>query len=465
MLETLCKTQISQNILDDKQKQQYIGKFFLKTYGCQMNEYDSQKMAKMVDELGLTKCNSIQDADLIIINTCHIREKATEKLYSELGRIRKTKKPEAKIVVAGCVAQAEGEEVIRRTEGLVELIIGPQSIHLLPGLVYKALSNQTFNPINLDFPGMDKFDVIPESQYNHGINGHLTIQEGCDKFCKFCCVPYTRGAEYSRPVEKIYREALILASNGVKTVNLLGQNVNAYHGLDENNNNCNLGRLLLEYISKIPQFVRIFYTTSHPNDMHDELYEAHRKIKNLIPFVHLPIQSGSNKILKDMNRKHTKEEYIEIINKLRENRPDIQFSTDIIVGYPGETDEDFQDTYDLVESVKYAQSYIFKYSPRIGTPAASRTDQVEKQVVDERFQRLKILVDKQQMEINKTFVEKKLEVLFEKINENNQLVGRSQYMQLVFANVTEDYDANMIGKIANVKITRAFGHSLLGDVV
>jgi len=431
MLETLCKTQISQNILDDKQKQQYIGKFFLKTYGCQMNEYDSQKMAKMVDELGLTKCNSIQDADLIIINTCHIREKATEKLYSELGRIRKTKKPEAKIVVAGCVAQAEGEEVIRRTEGLVELIIGPQSIHLLPGLVYKALSNQTFNPINLDFPGMDKFDVIPESQYNHGINGHLTIQEGCDKFCKFCCVPYTRGA----------------------------------HGLDENNNNCNLGRLLLEYISKIPQFVRIFYTTSHPNDMHDELYEAHRKIKNLIPFVHLPIQSGSNKILKDMNRKHTKEEYIEIINKLRENRPDIQFSTDIIVGYPGETDEDFQDTYDLVESVKYAQSYIFKYSPRIGTPAASRTDQVEKQVVDERFQRLKILVDKQQMEINKTFVEKKLEVLFEKINENNQLVGRSQYMQLVFANVTEDYDANMIGKIANVKITRAFGHSLLGDVV
>ena len=464
MSEILCAEKPISNESPDIQKKQSIGKFFIKTYGCQMNEYDSQKMATMVDNLGLTKCDSFQEADLIIINTCHIREKATEKLYSELGRIKKTKKTEAKIVVAGCVAQAEGEEVIRRTEGLVELIIGPQSIHLLPGLVQKALSGETFNPINLDFPGMDKFDVMPENQYKNDIIGNLTIQEGCDKFCKFCWVPYTRGAEYSRSTEKIYREALVLASNGVKTINLLGQNVNAYHGLDENQNNCNLGQLLINYISKIPQFLRIFYTTSHPRDMHEELYEAHRTIKKLIPFVHLPVQSGSNKILKDMNRGHTREEYLEIINRLRAERSDIQFCTDIIVGYPGETEQDFQDTCDLIESVRYAQSYIFKYSPRIGTPAASRTDQIEKSVVDARFQRLKILVDNQQMEINKTFVDKEVEVLFEKINDNNQLVGRSQYMQLVFANISENCNSNMIGKIATVKVKRAFGHSLFGEI-
>jgi tRNA-2-methylthio-N6-dimethylallyladenosine synthase len=445
----------------------FVGKFFLKTYGCQMNEYDSQKMAKMVADFGLFETKEISEADLIIINTCHIREKATEKLYSELGRIRKIKKKSSKIIVAGCVAQAEGEEVIRRTDGLVDLIVGPQSIHLLPDLIKKALSGEEFNVVNLDFPGMDKFDSMPEAQYNHGIIGNLTIQEGCDKFCKFCCVPYTRGAEYSRSVEQIYREALLLASNSVKVINLLGQNVNAYHGIDLDGKNCNLGQLVIKYISKIPQFKRIFYTTSHPRDMHDELYEAHAVVEKLIPFVHLPIQSGSDSILKDMNRGHNVEEYLKIIEKFRSLKPDIQFSTDIIVGYPGETEDDFQGTLDVIEKVGYSQSYIFKYSARIGTPAASRKDQIPKEVMDGRFQRLKIAVDNKQMEINKAMVGLVVEVLFEKINENNQLVGRSQYMQLVFVSIliSQEEANNLIGEISSVRIIRAFGHSLVGELV
>lgn len=444
----------------------FVGKFFLRTYGCQMNEYDSQKMAKIVNDLGLQETSNISDADLIIINTCHIREKATEKLYSELGRIREDKKKTAKLIVAGCVAQAEGEEVIRRTNGLVDLIVGPQSIHLLSDLVSKALSGEEYNPVNLDFPGMEKFDFMPDTQYKHGIVGNLTIQEGCNKFCKFCCVPYTRGVEYSRPVEHIYREALTLVSNGIKAITLLGQNVNAYHGQDSNGNNCNLGQLIINYISKIPNLSRIFYTTSHPCDMHEELYKAHGTIEKLIPFVHLPIQSGSNTILKDMNRRHTIDEYLVIIDKFRSTRSDIQFSTDIIVGYPGETEEDFQQTLDIIGKVNYSQSYIFKYSPRPGTPAANRKDQVLKEIVDERFQRLKILVDKQQSDFNKQMIGKELEVLFEKVNENNQLVGRSQYMQLVFAQGQNDLNLErLIGQTRIIKTIRAFGHSLVGEII
>ena len=447
-------TQNSQNI---------IGKFFLKTYGCQMNEYDSQKMAKMMDNIGLIECDNVEDADLIIINTCHIREKATEKLYSELGRMRKKKKSHARIVVTGCVPQAEGEEVLRRND-VVDLIIGPQSIHLLPDLAMKALSGEEFNKVNLDFPGMDKFDAIPEGQYKNNIVANLTIQE--DKFCKFCCVPYTRGAEYSRPVEKIYREALILTTNNnAKAIYLLGQNVNAYHGLDENGKDCNLGRLIIDYISKVPNLQRIFYTTSHPKDMHDDLYEAHKRIDKLMPFVHLPIQSGSDAILKDMNRGHTAEEYLKIIERLREIKPDMQFSTDIIIGYPGETDEDFERTYQVMKYISYAQSYLFKYSPRIGTPAANRKDQIPQNIVSERFQRLKLLVDEQQRLFNKSMEGKIVDVLFERVNDNNQLVGRSQYMHLVFVNINENFDEKMIGQTHKILITKAFGHSLLGEVI
>ena len=446
-------------------QEKIIGKFFLKTYGCQMNEYDSQKMAKMMDNIGLISCDDFQDADLIIINTCHIREKATDKLYSELGKIRKRKRKHAKVVVTGCVPQAEGSEVLNRNEA-VDFIVGPQSIHLLPDLVMKSLAGEEFNRINLDFPGMEKFDEIPEGQYKNNIVANLTIQEGCDKFCKFCCVPYTRGSEYSRPVEKIYREAInLISTSNARAIYLLGQNVNAYHGLDEHGKNCNLGRLIIDYMSKIPNLRRIFYTTSHPRDMHDELYLAHEKIPTLMPFVHLPIQSGSDAILQDMNRGHTAEDYHEIIKKFRDIRPDIQFSTDIIVGYPGETDDDFQKTYDLVEKISYAQVYLFKYSPRIGTPAASRKDQVPKNVVDERFQRLKLLVDKQQIEYNKSMEGKILDVLFEKTNDNNQLVGRSQYMHLVFVNIENCDFQSMIGEELKVKITRAFGHSLLGEII
>ncbi len=442
-----------------------IGKFFLKTYGCQMNEYDSQKMAKMMDNIGLMSSDDFESADLIIINTCHIREKATEKLYSELGRIKKRKKPHTKIVVTGCVPQAEGEEVLRRND-VVDFIIGPQSIHLLPELVMKALSGEEFNKVNLDFPGMDKFDEIPESQYKNNIVANLTIQEGCDKFCKFCCVPYTRGAEYSRSVEKIYREALTLTTqNNAKAIYLLGQNVNAYHGKDESGKDYNLGRLIIDYIAKIPNLHRIFYTTSHPKDMHDELYEAHRTIENLMPFVHLPIQSGSNAILKDMNRGHTTEEYLKIIDKLRIVKSDMQFSTDIIIGYPGETDEDFEQTYQLMKHVSYAQSYLFKYSPRIGTPAANRTDQIPQNVVSERFQRLKALVDEQQRIFNQSMEGKTVNVLFERINDNKQLVGRSQYMHLVFVNMNENFNERMIGQTHQILISKAFGHSLLGEVV
>ena len=457
---TLKKPQLKQNKI-------FIGKFFLKTYGCQMNEYDSQKIMKIINDLGLEETTDIEKADLIIINTCHIREKATEKLYSELGRIRLMKKQNAKIVVAGCVAQAEGQEVIRRTKGLVDLIIGPQSIHLLKDLVFKALSGQEFNIVNLDFPGMDKFDAMPESQHSYGVSGYLTIQEGCDKFCKFCCVPYTRGAEYSRPTEQIYREALILASNGVKMISLLGQNVNAYHGKNSDGNVSNLANLITNYIDKVPQLKRIFYTTSHPRDMHEGLYEAHANIERLIPFVHLPVQSGSNAILKDMNRGHTIEEYLQIIDKFRSYRRDIQFSTDIIVGYPGETEEAFQNTLDLINKVEYAQGYLFKYSPRPGTPAAMKKDQIPKDVVDDRFQRLKTLIDSKQVKINESMVGKELEVLFERQNENNQISGRSQYMQLVFVSLNDSINQvdDFIGEIAKVKILKAYGHSLVGEIV
>lgn len=441
-----------------------IGKFFLKTYGCQMNEYDSQKMAKMMDNIGLENCENAEEADLIIINTCNIREKATEKLYSELGRIKRKKKEHSKIVVAGCVPQAEGEEVLRRNDA-VDLIVGPQSIHLLPDLVIKSLSGDNFNKINLDFPGMDKFDEIPEDQYQNNIVANLTIQEGCDKFCKFCCVPYTRGAEYSRPVEKIYREALNLVSNGAKAIYLLGQNVNAYHGLNDDGEKYNLGKLITHYIDKIPNLQRIFYTTSHPRDMHEELYEAHNTIDRLMPFVHLPIQSGSDAILKDMNRGHTAEEYLRIIEKFRSIKPDIQFSTDIIIGYPGETEEDFQQTYNLMKEISYAQSFLFKYSPRIGTPAANRKDQIPKEIVNERFQRLKSLVDEQQSIFNKSMEGKILDVLFERKNDNNQLVGRSQYMHLVFVNMDGNSNINMIGQNHKIKINKAFGHSLLGEII
>jgi tRNA-2-methylthio-N6-dimethylallyladenosine synthase len=451
-------------------KENSVGSFFIKTYGCQMNEYDSRKIETMMHDLGFFLSDDINNSDIIIINTCHIRERATETLYSLIGRLKKEKKKDAKIIISGCVAQAEGEEVLRRANGEVEMIIGPQAIGALPDLMKKMITNQEFERINLNFDGKNKFDEIPVSVSRANLIENLTIQEGCDKFCKFCCVPYTRGEEYSRSPEEIYREALILASKGTKMINLLGQNVNAYHGKDSSGKECNLGILIKDYISKIKSFERIFYTTSHPNDMHEDLFNLHREdeklggIKALMPFVHLPVQSGSNKILKHMNRKHTREKYFEIIEKVRSIRPDIQFSTDIIVGYPGETEEDFEDTLDLVQKVEFASAFYFKYSPRPGTPAANM-EQIPEEVKTERLARLKTAFDNSQRKINNQMIGRNLEVLFEGKNSNNQYFGRNQYMQLVFINKSDLHeDFNPIGKIIGVKIMKAFGHSLLGHI-
>ncbi|MCV3769124.1 MAG: tRNA (N6-isopentenyl adenosine(37)-C2)-methylthiotransferase MiaB, partial [Wolbachia pipientis] len=341
---------------------------YIKTYGCQMNVYDSILMENIIKPLGFTIVSNIEKADLVILNTCHIREKATEKLYSELGMINSLRKnnKEVIIVVAGCVAQAEGKEVFKRAP-FVYAVVGPQDIATLPELVVKAGRSKGY-VINTDFPEITKFDKLPSECYgNHqGSSAFLSIQEGCDKFCTFCVVPYTRGAEYSRPVNKIFREALKLVANGTKEINLLGQNVNAYHGKCEGEV-WDLGKLI-RYIAKLEKLKRIRYTTSHPRDMHESLYLAHAEEPKLMPFIHLPVQSGSNKILRAMNRKYTVEEYLEIINKFRTLKTKIEFSSDFIVGFPGETEKDFEETIKLVEKVKYVQAYGFKYSPRPGTP-------------------------------------------------------------------------------------------------
>lgn len=328
-------------------------KLFIKTYGCQMNVYDSMRMQDLMKPLGYGASETPEDADMVILNTCHIREKAAEKMYSDLGRLNKLKHKKSDknekmvIAVAGCVGQAEGEEIFSRAP-YVDVVVGPQSYQSLPDLVGKV-HRDSGHLINLDLHE-DKFDKLPEENASQGASAMVSIQEGCDKFCTFCVVPYTRGAEYSRPVSDIYRESMKTAAKGAVEINLLGQNVNAYHGKDEDNKDWNLGQLI-KHISKIDSVKRIRYSTSHPRDMHQELYEQHWNNPKLMPFLNLPVQSGSNKILEAMNRKHTRELYLRIIDKLRSNRPDMQFSTDLIIGFPGETDDDFEDTMDLVRRV------------------------------------------------------------------------------------------------------------------
>ncbi|KAF5269089.1 hypothetical protein FQR65_LT19236 [Abscondita terminalis] len=395
-----------------------------------MNVYDSVLMENIVKPLGFNVVSDAEQADLVILNTCHIREKAAEKLYSELGRIHSSRK-EMTIVVAGCVAQAEGEEVFRRAP-FVDIVVGPQSIAALPELIVKA-SRSKGHVINTDFPEVAKFDKLPDECYGNsqGSSAFLSIQEGCDKFCTFCVVPYTRGAEYSRPVNEIFREVLKLVANGANEINLLGQNVNAYHGECEGEV-WDLGKLI-SHIAKIEKLERIRYTTSHPRDMHESLYLAHTEEPKLMPFVHLPVQSGSNKILRVMNRKHTAEEYLEIIDRFRKLKPEIEFSSDFIVGFPGETEKDFEETMKLVEKVKYAQAYSFKYSPRPGTPGAERKDQVPEEVKTERLLRLQKLISKQQLELNQSMVGKTIPALFsdKKGKHQNQIIGKSPYMQSV----------------------------------
>jgi len=440
-------------------------KLFIKTYGCQMNVYDSQRMHDLMSPHGYQTTDNMEDADLVIINTCHIREKASEKMYSELGKIKKIndrqRSDEKKIVlaVAGCVGQAEGEEIFKRAP-YVNVVVGPQSYHSLPELIAKIHRNEN-HLIELDFVEEAKFDKLPEEFSNVKTSSFVSVQEGCDKFCAFCVVPYTRGAEFSRPLEQIYREVLHLVQKGAKEITLLGQNVNAYHGRDSHGNIINLAGLI-RFLEKIPTLERIRYVTSHPIDMNYDLINIHGESKKLMPFLHLPIQSGSNKILKAMNRKHTREEYFEIVDKLLSVRPDMALSSDFIVGFPGETDRDFEDTIDVVKKIKFSQCYSFKYSPRPGTPAAVKA-QIPEDVKAARLRVLQDEIQKQQFNFNKNCVGKMLPVLFEKDGKfDGQVVGKSPYLQSVHVKGASE---KLLGKIIDVRIISALLTSLSGEIV
>jgi tRNA-2-methylthio-N6-dimethylallyladenosine synthase len=440
-------------------------KLFIKTYGCQMNVYDSIKMQELLAPFGFESTEDMNDADMVILNTCHIREKASEKVYSELGRVKKTldqriDRPEMIIAVAGCVGQAEGEEIFRRAP-YVDIVVGPQSYHTLPDLVAK-LARSEKHLIELDFVEEEKFDNLPQNFEGQGASAFVSIQEGCDKFCTFCVVPYTRGAEFSRKVEDIYRESMAVVSKGASEVYLLGQNVNAYHGKAmDGDRNYNLSELI-SHVANINGLERIRYTTSHPRDMDDDLIALHGTEKKLMPFLHLPVQSGSNKILKAMNRKHTREEYFTIIDKMRVARPDIVFSSDFIIGFPGETDEDFADTFDLVKKVGFGQCFSFKYSPRPGTPAASMK-QVPEEIKIERLAILQKELFHQQLKLNESCVGKILPVLFEKSGKyDGHIVGKTPYMQSAYV---ENADKSLIGKIVNVKISKGLPISVSGEIV
>ncbi|SEJ35001.1 (Dimethylallyl)adenosine tRNA methylthiotransferase MiaB [Marinovum algicola] len=431
-------------------------KLFIKTYGCQMNVYDSERMAETLGGQGYVETSSPDDADMILLNTCHIREKAAEKVYSELGRYKglKAEKPDLKIGVAGCVAQAEGQEIMRR-QPLVDLVVGPQSYHRLPEM--EAKTREGAKALDTDFPEEDKFERLKSRpKAARGPTAFLTVQEGCDKFCAFCVVPYTRGAEVSRPAVQVLDEARDLVDRGVREITLLGQNVNAYHGAGEGGD-WSLARLV-RGLSKIDGLARIRYTTSHPNDMTDDLIAAHGECDKLMPYLHLPVQAGSDKILKRMNRAHTAESYLKLIDRLREVRPDLHLSGDFIVGFPEETEEDFQATLDLIRAARYGTAFSFKYSTRPGTPAAER-DQVAEDVKSDRLQRLQALINQQQRELQDAMVGREVSVLFEKEGRlPGQMVGKSEYLHAVHV-----AEANVArGEIARVRIVDSAANSLAG---
>ena len=424
-----------------------------------MNVYDSERMTEALGEDGYEKTLNPDEADMILLNTCHIREKAAEKVYSELGRFKELKanRPDLKIGVAGCVAQAEGEEIIKR-QPLVDLIVGPQSYQNIAGLAANAVDGR--KQIDIDFPKEDKFSLLKERRSaQRGPSAFLTVQEGCDKFCAFCVVPYTRGAENSRPVSRVVDEAKHLVESGVKEITLLGQNVNAYHGAGLDGNEWSLAKLIWE-LEKVDGLSRIRFTTSHPNDMTDDLIEAHGTCKKLMPYLHLPVQSGSNKILKRMNRSHNAESYLSLISKIREARPDIIISGDFIVGFPEETDKDFDDTLSLINDIEYGQAFSFKYSTRPGTPAAER-DQVPEEVKTARLHELQELIKKQQKSIQDKMIDRKVQVLFERRGRfENQLVGKSEYLHAV--NVTDPTIS--VGELKQVHITKSNTNSLSGSI-
>ena len=437
-------------------------KLYIKTYGCQMNVYDSDRMSDVLAPLGYVPHHAPEDADMVILNTCHIREKASEKVFSELGRMRQLKErardqigKNMMITVAGCVAQAEGAEITKRAPW-VDMVVGPQSYHRLPELIAKLDPSARNNVIDTDMPEEVKFDFLPEEVAPRGPAAFLSVQEGCDKFCAFCVVPYTRGAEFSRDVSQIVAEAKQLIAGGTKEITLLGQNVNAYHGQGPDGKIWGLGRLL-QHLAELDGMARLRYTTSHPLDMDDELIFAHRDIPQLMPYLHLPVQAGSDHILQAMNRRHTADEYRKIIDRLRNAVPHIALSGDFIVGFPGETDQDFADTLRLVDDVGYASAYSFKYSERPGTPAANSPDQIDEAVKAERLASLQQLLDSQRLAFNKTCEGQEMHVLVERSGgRDGQMTGRSPFMQSVYF----DGQDSQLGKIVPMRIDEARQNSL-----
>ena len=446
-------------------------KVHVKSFGCQMNVYDSNRMADTLAPEGYVETATPAEADLIILNTCHIREKAVDKVYSEIGRMRELKDAaelegrQMLIAVAGCVAQAEGKEIIRRTDS-VDLVVGSQNYHRLPGLLARARDGEKI--VDTEFPLEDKFDALaqpsPQVIAKRGISSFVTVQEGCDKFCTFCVVPYTRGAEISRPVAKIVADVEKLAASGVREISLIGQNVNAYHGLGADGAPVTLGQLLRR-LAQVPGIARLRYMTSHPRDMLssmcDDLIAAHGDLPALMPYVHLPVQSGSDRILAAMNRKHTRAEYLEAIARLRAARADLAFTSDFIVGFPGETEEDFRETLSLAEEVNFVMAYTFSYSPRPGTPAAALEDQVPNAEKHERLLRLQAVIDRQWKAFNGSFVGKTMEILLEKPGKlTGQLVGRSPYLQSVHVMAKPE----LIGSVVKVAITNVGTNTLFGEL-
>ena len=443
-------------------------RFFVKSYGCQMNVYDSARMGDLLRSGGHVETSDAANADIVILNTCHIREKATEKIFSELGRLRENKVARAaeghatQIVVAGCVAQAEGAEIVAR-QPAVDIVVGPQAYHRLPELLGGRGGNRA--AVELDLAASDKFATLPLPQRaeikSRGVSAFVTVQEGCDKFCSFCVVPYTRGAEMSREVEAVIGEVENLARSGVREVTLIGQNVNAYHGEGEDGRIWSLARLL-ERLGEIAGIERLRYTTSHPLDMDDELVDAHRDLPHLMPYLHLPVQSGSDRVLTRMNRRHTGADYLRLIETIRRTRPDIALSSDFIVGFPGESDADFEATLGLVREVGFASSFSFKYSPRHGTPSADWDDQVPGALKIERLARLQALLEEQRQAFNRSMIGRTLDVLFDKPGRHHgQIGGKSPYLQAVHV---ERQDA-AIGEIRPVLITSVGPNSLTGRLV
>ncbi len=441
-------------------------KVFVKSFGCQMNVYDSQRMADVAGREGFRETDDIAEADLVVLNTCHIRERASEKIYSELGKIRELKEVraargrETMLVVAGCVAQAEGREILRR-QGAVDLVVGPQNYHRLPDLLRAARARP--GVVDTEFPLEDKFDHLPaptpEAVRARGVSAFVTVQEGCDKFCSFCVVPYTRGSEVSRPLAKVVAEIADLTRGGAREITLIGQNVNAYHGEGLSGARADLAELLAA-AARVPRVLRLRYSTSHPSDMNDSLIRAHAENATLAPYLHLPVQSGSDRILAAMNRRHSARDYLDVVARVRAARPDIAFSSDFIVGFPGESDVDFRATLDLVREVGFASAFAFKYSARPGTPAAEM-EQVAPELRVERLAILQELLEAQRQAFNAATVGKRFEVIFDKPGRHKgQLIGRSPYMQSVHAEV----EASRMGELVEVEITGLKPNSLTGRV-